>query len=126
MTAKPLKSVVGEMNQLSCQKQTTSVNCPIHVNSLLKVCTAKKSGRTFFKCNVKSCPVFCFQDELADYQNSVNTNLLPMYGNYSPLCQCEKPATLKVKGFTSCVESMNKDAFFSNGVMRCYQMRSFS
>lgn len=60
---------------------------------------------------------------------SVNTRLSPIYRNYSPLRQCEKPAhpksqilTIILKDLTSHVKSINQDVTFSNEVMRCYRM----
>ena len=84
------------MNQLKCQQQITLANCPIHVNCPLKRLQTKKTGRVFFSCSEKSCPIFCFEDKAGDYLNALNTKLLPIYRIYTPLCQCQKSTLVKM------------------------------
>ena len=66
---------VQELKQLVCDL----VNCPIHVTNTLKRLTTKKTGKSYFKCTVKNCPVFCFEDKLGDYCNVLATKLSPAY-----------------------------------------------
>ena len=72
-------TTVQELKQLVCDL----VNCPIHVTNILKRLTAKKTGKTYFKCTVKNCPVFCFEDKLSDYCNVLATKLSPAYKWYT-------------------------------------------
>ena len=74
------------------------VTCPIHVTNVLKARPTKKSGRVFFTCPEKTCPVFCFENKLRDYCTSLTSKLLPLYKCFTPLCQCDRPTTLKVSG----------------------------
>lgn len=83
---------VQELNQLVCEM----VNCPIHVTNVLKRRTTKKTGKSYFKCSVKNCPVFCFEDKLGNYCNALAINLLPAYKCYTPLCGCDRPSNLRV------------------------------
>ena len=83
---------VQELNQLVCDL----VNCPIHVTNVLKRLTTKKTGKSYFKCTVKNCPVFCFEDKLGNYCNAIATNLMAAYKSYTPMCGCDRPSNLRV------------------------------
>ena len=55
-------AAVQELQQLVCEL----ANCPIHISDVLRRLTSKKTGKGYFKCSVKNCPVFCSDDKLAD------------------------------------------------------------
>ena len=109
---------VQELKQLVCDL----VNCPIHVTNVLKRLTTKKTGKSYFKCTVKNCPVFCFEDKLGDYCNVLATKLSPAYKWYTPPCGCDRPSNLRVSNsrdnpqrpFFSCGQNVSC-AFFQWG-----------
>ena len=88
--AKP--TVVQELQQLVCEL----ANCPIHSPDVLRRLISKKTGKAYFECTVKNCPVFCFEDKLVDYCNAIAVKLSPTYKCYTLLCKCDKPSNLRV------------------------------
>ena len=107
---------VEEMKELALGQ----VKCPIHVENFLYSHCRKKSGERFYACTVKKCPVFCSDDKLRDYCKVVQKRLLPMYNNFTPSCQCDRPAALQMstskrnpgRPFFSCKSSSGKRCNF--------------